>query len=85
MGDIWFRPRYGSFGFIAFGYWLHIKAPWCQPLYSERYGGNKWPKFMGWRVKFRKMIAARPRNRRSRHEKSRPGEGAACLRWQYLT
>ena len=53
--DIWFRPRDGSFGFIAFGYWLHIKAPWCEPLYSERYGGKPWPKFMGWRAKFRKV------------------------------
>ena len=53
---IWFRPREGSFGFNLFGWWLHVKAPWKAPMFSERYGYEKWSGLgFGWRFKFRKI------------------------------
>ena len=53
---MWLRWNDGSFGFIAFGWWLHIKAPWSEPLYSERYGREP-PrmKVKGWRLWFRRI------------------------------
>jgi hypothetical protein len=46
----------GSFGFVAFGWWLHVKAPWAFAYFSERYGYEKWRKLgRGWRFQFRKM------------------------------
>ena len=52
---IWLWPRHGSLGIIAFGWWVCIKAPWNEPLYAERYGGLRWPTFMGWRFCTRKF------------------------------
>jgi hypothetical protein len=53
---VWFRPREGSFGFVLLGWWLHIKAPWNAPLFSERYGYHppRW-KAGGWRVWVRRV------------------------------
>ena len=52
--DVWFQPRKGSFGAIIFGWWLHIKAPWNEPLYSERHGISDFRKIgFGWRIAFR--------------------------------
>lgn len=54
---VWFRPRDGQFGFIMMGWWLHIKATWCAPLFSGRYGYAKWRKLgAGWRFQFRRMV-----------------------------
>ena len=53
---VWFHPKEGSFGFIIFDWWFHLKAPWAMALYSERYGGDSWtPICRGWRFKFRKI------------------------------
>jgi len=40
-GIAWFRVR---------GYGLMIKAPWNEPLFSERYGYRKFVGLFGWRV-----------------------------------
>ncbi len=55
MSQVWFDLRRGSFGFILRGWWLHIKAPWCEPLFSERYGYAKWRRAFGWRAQFRRI------------------------------
>ena len=54
--QVWFRPREGSFGFILFGWWLHVKAPWKPALFSEREGFSRWkPLGGGWRYQFRRV------------------------------
>lgn len=53
---LWVHPREGSFGAIIFGWWLHIKAPWNPPLFSERYGISDFRKIgFGWRLAFRRI------------------------------
>ncbi len=43
-------------GFILLGWWFCIKGPRSEPLFSERYGYEKWRHLgFGWRFKFRKM------------------------------
>ena len=43
-------------GFVAFGWWGILKAPWNLPLFSERYGDEKfWPLGFGWRWKIRRI------------------------------
>lgn len=52
----WLHPRNGSAGFIAFGWWCHIKAPWNPPLFSERHGISNFRRIgKGWRIAFRRM------------------------------
>lgn len=45
-------PRYGLLWVRVSGKrcWL-LKAPWCRPLFSERYGLDTWPqrRLGGWR------------------------------------
>jgi hypothetical protein len=55
MNQVWWKWKDGSFGFILCDWWLHIKAPWKPPLYGERYGGEAWCNWRGWRFKFRRM------------------------------
>ncbi len=43
-------------GFRAFGWWGILKAPWNEPLYSERYGGVNFIQLGGgWRFKIRRI------------------------------
>ncbi len=57
MMRIWIHRRDGQAGFIAFGWWGIIKSPWCRPLFSERYGGNRFVRLgFGWRAQVRRVI-----------------------------
>lgn len=54
--NIWLNPRRGSAGFIIKGWWFHLKAPWNEPLWDERYGISDFrPIRFGWRYAFRRM------------------------------
>lgn len=51
MNQAWFNWRDGSFGFVLFGWWLHVKAPWNKEVYlAEPKRGPS-----GWLWQFRKL------------------------------
>ncbi len=53
---VWIDRHYGQAGFLAFGWWGIIKSPWCPPLFTEKYGFQKfWSLGLGWRAKIRRI------------------------------
>lgn len=47
---------HGVWGFLAFGWWGILRAPWDVPLFSERYGYEKYTRLCaGWRFKVRRV------------------------------
>ena len=53
---LWADPRYGQAGFLAFGWWGILKAPWCRRLFSERFGYEKFHRLgFGWRWQVRRV------------------------------
>ncbi len=43
-------------GFIAFGWWGILKAPWNTPMFSERYGYETFHSLgFGWRWQIRRV------------------------------
>lgn len=50
-----FWPRYGLAFIRIRGKFYRLKAPWCEPLFSERYGYDPIIKLgFGWRITIRK-------------------------------
>lgn len=55
-----FNKEYGQW-WLGVGRWrLFLKAPWCEPLFSERYGMTKHFRLGGgWRIGSRMIRAGR--------------------------
>ena len=59
MIDFHFTPRHDAFsfaGFIVFGWWGVLKAPWNIRVFSERHGFEKFRRLgFGWRWQIRRI------------------------------
>lgn len=58
MRKFWLAPLAGEFGFIMFGYWFRLRAPWCKTAIKFENGvyKNNFPvwKYLwgGWRYQY---------------------------------